>query len=64
MKIKNEGNFTLSAQTSFALRRTLCCHAALIEALERHYGQYRQMSGDRLLVSLKDVNCYEKNLDN
>ena len=68
MKIKNAEKFTLSAQTSFALRRTIRCHAALIEdllaegfdfvltvrfqsdALERRYGQYRQMSGGRFLV--------------
>ena len=30
------------------------------DALERRYGQYRQMSGGRFLVSLKDVNCSEK----
>ena len=78
MEIKNAKTYTLSAQTSFALRRTLRCYAALIEdllaegfdfvlpvrfqsdALERRYGQYRQMSGGRFLVSLKNVNCSEK----
>ena len=33
MKIKNAKKFTLPAQTSFALRRTLRCHDALIEDL-------------------------------
>lgn len=78
MKISNAEKFTLSAQTSFALRRTLRCHAALIEdllaegfdfvltarfqsdSLEKRFGQYRQMSGGRFLVSLKDVNRSEK----
>ena len=82
MKIKNAKKFTLPAQTSFALRRTLRCHDALIEdllvkgfdfvltvrfqsnSLERRYGQSRQLSGGRFLVSLKDVNCSEKNLEN
>ena len=30
------------------------------DALERRYGQYRQMSGGRFLVSLKDVDLSEK----
>ena len=30
------------------------------DALVRSYGQYRQMSGDLFLVSLKNVNCSEK----
>ena len=78
MKIQNAEKFTLSAQTSSALRRTLRCHAALIEDLlsegydfvltarfesdpiERRFGQYRQMSGGRFLVSLKDVAHSEK----
>jgi hypothetical protein len=77
-KIPNCENFCLTAQTSDALRRTLRCHAALIEdllssgydfvltsrfqsdPLERRYGQYRQMSGGRFLVSLKDVVTSEK----
>lgn len=80
MKLRNSEKFTLSAQTSYALRRTLRCHASLIEellsedfnfvltarfqsdALERRYSQYRQMSGGRFLVSLKDVQISEKNL--
>ena len=33
MEFKNAEKFALSAQTSFALRRTLCCNAALIEDL-------------------------------
>lgn len=78
IKIPNAEKFTLTAQTSSALRRTLRCHACLIEDLlgenynfvltarfqsdhlERRYGQYRQMSGGRFLVSLKDVKCSEK----
>lgn len=32
-KITNAEKFTLSAQTSYALRRTLRCHASLIEDL-------------------------------
>jgi len=77
-KIRNAERFTLTAQTSYALRRTLRCHAALIEdllqdgykyvltarfqsdPLERRYGQYRQMSGGRFLISAKDVNNSEK----
>ena len=77
-KIRNAERFTLTAQTSYALRRTLRCHAALIEDLlddgynyvltarfqsdpiERRYGQYRQMSGGRFLISAKDVCCSEK----
>ena len=77
-KIPNCENFTLTAQTSSALKRTLRCQAALIEdllsdgyeyvltarfqsdPLERRYGQYRQMSGGRFLVSLKDVVYSEK----
>ena len=77
-KLPNCEKFGLSAQTSAALKRTLRCHAALIEdllthgytfvltarfqsdPLERRYGQYRQMSGGRFLVSLKDVLCSEK----
>jgi hypothetical protein len=78
LKLPNCENFTLTAQTSAALRRTLRCHAALIEdllrdgykyvqtarfqsdPLERRYGQYRQMSGGRFLVCLKDVQISEK----
>ena len=78
MKLPNCEQFTLTAQTSNALRRTLRCHAALIEYLfqdgykfiltarfqsdpiERRFGQYRQMSGGRFLVGLKDVYCSEK----
>ena len=78
MKLPNCEKFTLTAQTSSALKRTLRCHAALIEdllsedydfvltarfqsdPLERRYGQYRQMSGGRFLVSLKDVTLSEK----
>jgi hypothetical protein len=78
LKLPNCEKFTLSAQTSSALRRTLRCHAALIEdllndgydfvltarfqsdPLERRYGQYRQMSGGRFLVSLWNVECSEK----
>ena len=77
-KIPNCEKFTLTAQTSAALKRTLRCQAALIEdllsdgydfvltarfqsdPLERRYGQYRQMSGGRFLVSLKDVVYSEK----
>ena len=79
LKMPNCEQFTLTAQTSSALRRTLRCHAALIEdllqndgykfvltsrfqsdPLERRYGQYRQMSGGRFLVGLKDVSSSEK----
>ena len=78
MKLPNCESFTLTAQTSSALKRTLRCHASLIEdllsegydfvltarfqsdPLERRYGQYRQMSGGRFLVSLKDVEYSEK----
>jgi len=79
LKMPNCEQFTLTAQTSSALRRTLRCHAALIEGLlqndgykfvltsrfqsdplERRYGQYRQMSGGRFLVGLKDVSSSEK----
>ena len=78
LKMPNCEPFTLTAQTSSALRRTLRCHAALIEdllhegykfvltsrfqsdPLERRYGQYRQMSGGRFLVGLKDITCSEK----
>ena len=77
-KLPNCETFCLSDQTSKALRRTLRCHAALIEdllndkydyvltsrlqsdALEHRYGQYRQMSGGRFLVSLKDVVLSDK----
>jgi len=77
MKISRAECFTLSSQTSSALRRTLRCHASLIEDLlseaydfvltsrfqsdpiERRFGQYRQMSGGRFLISLKDVMCSE-----
>lgn len=77
-KIRNCERFTLSAQTSHALQRTLLCHASLIEdllsdgfefvltarfqsdPLERRYGQYRQMSGGRFLVSMKDIITSEK----
>ena len=72
-KISNCEKFTLSAQTSSALQRTLLCQASLIEdllsdgfkfvltarfqsdSIERRFGQYRQMSGGRFLVVLKDV---------
>ena len=75
MKIRNTEKFALFAQINLTLRRTLRCHAALIEdlmaevfdfvltvrfqsdALEKR--QYRQISGGRFLVSLKDVNCSE-----
>ena len=78
MKIINAEKFTISAQTSQALQRTLRCHAMLIEDLlsdgynfvltgrfqsdpiERRYGQYRQMSGGRFLVSAKDISTSEK----
>ena len=77
-KIPNSEKFTLSAQTSAAMVRTLRCHASLIEdllsdgfefvltsrfqsdPLEKRYGQYRQMSGGRFLISLKDVFRSEK----
>ena len=78
-KIPNCETFCLTAETSHALKRTLRCHASLIEdllikdgydfvltarfqsdPLERRYGQYRQMSGGRFLVSLKDVTISEK----
>lgn len=77
-KIRNAEKFTLSAQTSYALRRTLRCQASLIEDLlqegydfvltakfqsdpiEKRFGQYRQMSGGRFLISAKDVICSEK----
>jgi len=77
MKLPSAETFTLSAQTSAALKRTLRCHADLIEDLlcegydfvltsrfqsdpiERRFGQYRQMSGGRFLISLKDVMCSE-----
>ena len=76
--ISNSENFTLSAQTSAAMIRTLRCHASLIEdllsdgfdfvltsrfqtdPLEKRYGQYRQMSGGRFLISAKDVFRSEK----
>lgn len=76
-KIPNCENFTLSAQTSAALTRTLRCHANLVEDLlrgtyqfiltarfqsdpiERRFGQYRQMSGGRFLVSAKEVSTSE-----
>ena len=76
-KIRNAEKFTLSAQTSDALCRTLRCQAALIEDLlseeqefiltarfqsdpiERRFGQYRQMSGGRFLISAKDVSTSE-----
>ena len=66
-------NFTLSAQTSSALVRTLRCQAMLVDELleenyifvlmgrlqsdpiERRFSQYRQTSGGRFLVSLRDV---------
>ena len=72
-KIRNREKFTLSAQTSSALQRTLLCQASLIEdllsdgfkfvliarfqsdSIERMFRQYRQMSGGRFLVGLKDV---------
>ena len=78
MKISSSEKFTLSAQTSNALQRTLRCHAALIEDLlqerydfvltsrlqsdpiERRFGQYRQMSGGRFLISEKDITVSEK----
>ena len=71
-RLRNSEKFTLSAQTSAALIRTIKCQAALIEdlleegydyvltsrfqsdPLERRYGQYRQMSGGRFLISVKD----------
>jgi len=77
MKIPKAERFTLSSQTSAALRATLRCQANLIEDLlsegydfvltsrlqsdpiERRFGQYRQMSGGRFLISLKDVICSE-----
>ena len=77
-KRRNTEKYTLSAQTSYALRRTSRCHASLIEDLllegydfvltakfqsdpiEKRFGQYRQMSGGRFLISAKDVICSEK----
>ena len=77
-KIPCSQKFTLSAQTSSALIRTLRAQAQLIEDLldegyefvltarfqsdpqERRFGQYRQMSGGRFLVSLKDTEVSEK----
>ena len=32
------------------------------DPLERRFGQYRQMSGGRFLVGLKDVTHFEKNM--
>ena len=74
LKMPNCKPLTLNAQTSSALRRTLRCHAALIEDLLHEgykfvlnsrfqsdclrYGQYRQISGGRF--RLKDVTCLEK----
>ena len=77
LKIPNCQIFTLLAQTSNAIVRTLRGQASLLEdllpegydfiltarlqsdPLERRFGQYRQMSGGRFLVSLKDTNCSE-----
>ena len=69
-KIPNCENFFLSAQRSSALQRTLLCQASLTEdllsdsfkfllttsdSIEWRFGQYRQTSGGRFLVGLKDV---------
>lgn len=77
-KMGNTEKFTLSTQTSHALRHTLRCQASLIEDLlhdgydfiltakfqsdpiEKRFGQYRQMSGGRFLISAKDVMGSEK----
>ena len=77
-RLPNSQKFTLTAQTSAALIRTMRCQAALIEdllrddydfvltarfqsdPLERRFGQYRQMSGGRFLVSAKNVEQSEK----
>ena len=76
-RLPNCQKFTLSAQTSSAIARTLRCHAYLIEdllkenynyvrtacfqsdPLEKRYGQYRQMSGGRFLISAKDIHRSE-----
>ena len=77
-RISNCEKFTLTENTSSALKRTLRCSASLIEdllnedydyiltsrfqsdPLERRYSQYRQMSGGRFLVALREVNSSEK----
>ena len=76
--ISNCERFTLTENTSSALKRTLRCTASLIEdllsegyeyvltsryqsdPLERRFSQYRQMSGGRFLVGLREVNSSEK----
>ena len=75
--ISNCEQFTLTENTSSALKRTLRCTASLIEdllsegyeyvltsrfqsdPLERRFSQYRQMSGGRFLVGLREVNSSE-----
>ena len=70
--------FTLTENTSSALKRTLRYTASLIEdllsegyeyvltsrfqsdPLERRFSQYRQMSGGRFLVGLREVNSSGK----
>ena len=76
--ISNCERFTLTENTSSALKRTLRCTASLIEdmlsegyeyvltsrfqsdPLERRFSQYRQLSGGRFLVGLREVNSSEK----
>ena len=76
--ISNCEQFTLTENTSSALKRTLRYTASLIEdllsegyeyvltsrfqsdPLERRFSQYRQMSGGRFLVGLREVNSSEK----
>ena len=63
-------SFTFTKQTFHPLVTTLKCIANLSDDLltsrfqgdpvERHYSKYRQMSGGRFLVSLREVNNSEK----
>ena len=75
-KIPNCEKFTLTSQTASAFVRTLKCHAIedlLAEGydfimtsrfqsdpLERRFGQYRQISGGRFLVGLREATSSEK----
>ena len=68
--------FTLSRQTASTLTTILCVHAMLIDDLlngaylitarlqsdpvDRHFSQYRRMSGGRLFVNLREVLISER----
>ena len=58
-------SLSLSLSLSLWLSLSVCLSVSQSfqsDPLEKRFDQYRQMSGSRFLVGLKDINCSDKNL--